>query len=121
LWVEWSHDRAEPWVEQHKGFYERAVLRLLSGEPSEYLLRRLARPEFRLLDKAVFDALTAIDRPIKLSEKKATPLSHLMVPLARIAKGDPDRRRRWRRLLAELEKSGERLAWQILTEVADRV
>lgn len=112
----------EAWIQRHLDLYARMIDEILkSWHGTEELLQRCRRPEFRTLDRVLFDRLIKVANEELITKKGARYLAELLISFAPLAKGDPQLRQDWRRLLVMLERSGERLAWQVLAEIADRV
>ena len=119
--VDWSRERGGAWITRHRTFYERTLTTAFSSPQCGPLLVRLGRPEFRQLDSAILDGLLASpDLVPRLRESDLESLAELVLALSGLVRNDVRLREGWRRLVAELEKRGNRLAWQILAEAADR-
>jgi len=121
--VTWNSLTTDAWFERNGRFYREAIPRVLSHRHTrERILNCLRNPGFRSLDMLVFDELAVrlVNRD-DLGKNETSAVAGLLVRCAPAVKRDPTRRDSWRRLLVSLENKGERLAWQVLAEIAHRV
>lgn len=121
--LDWDQQFAQQWLAEHRQIYAFLLLQAFdSWYGAERAMGRLRRQEFRALDPETFAGMRANIAILgDVRDRGSQYLAELLVPLARHAKQSEEGRLAWRKLLAALEVSGERLAWQVLDEIADRV
>ena len=121
--VDWNEELAVAWISSNRVVYGQMISNLfVHGGARADVIRRLLRMEFRQLDQVIFSAITALGSVSNLVKSDdPSCVAELLIELAPIAKSNANNREHWRSILADLERIGDALAWQVVTEVSDKL
>ncbi len=121
--IDWDETVGRDWLEANKHLLSPYVNSCLSaGYSRERFLTRVCRAEYSIFDQELFEAVSRkVGSPTDIDSAEASAVARLLIRWSALAKRSSENRNTWRRLLAILEQKGERLAWQVLSELADRV